>query len=225
MGAIEQISTEIVRCTRCPRLVRWREESAADPPARFRGQQYWARPVPGFGDPQARLLLVGLAPGAHGANRTGRVFTGDPSGDWLYRTLYEAGFANQPTSTQRGDGLVLTDCYVTAALRCAPPCNKPLPAEKANCLPYLTAELRELTRVKVIVALGWIGWQAALAALRDNGEVIGTPKPRFGHGAEVPVGRFRLIGCYHPSPRNTNTGKLTRAAFNEVFELARLRLG
>lgn len=224
MRAIDRNNEQIVRCRRCPRLVRWREDSAADPPARFRDADYWAKPVPGFGDPGARVLLVGLAPGAHGANRTGRVFTGDRSGDWLYRALFETGFANQPTSTARGDGLVLTDCYIAAALRCAPPANRPLPAELSNCRPFLCADMQALGRLQVIVALGSIGWQAAVAALRDNGEVVASPKPKFGHGAETNIGSYRLIGSYHPSPHNTNTGRLSRQALSGVFELARSRL-
>lgn len=224
MRAIDRNNEQIVRCRRCPRLVRWREDSAADPPARFRGDDYWARPVPGFGDPRARVLLVGLAPGAHGANRTGRVFTGDRSGDWLYRALFETGFANQPTSAARGDGLVLTDCYIAAAVRCAPPANKPLPHEMTNCRPFLCADMQALDRLQVIVGLGSIGWQAAVAALRDNGEVVASPKPRFGHGAETTIGSYRLIGSYHPSPRNTNTRLLSRQALREVFELVRSRL-
>lgn len=224
MLAIDRNNEQIVQCRKCPRLVRWREESAANPPRRFRDDDYWAKPVPGFGDPAARVLLVGLAPAAHGANRTGRVFTGDRSGDWLYRALYETGFANQPTSTSRGDGLALRDCYVTAAVRCAPPDNKPLPEERANCRPFLCTDLGALERIQVIVALGSIGWQAALAALRDNGEVVAVPRPKFGHGAEAVVGRYRLIGSYHPSPQNTNTGRLSRQALSGVFELARSRL-
>lgn len=224
MRAIDRNNEQIVRCRRCPRLVRWREDSAADPPARFRGDDYWARPVPGFGDPQARVLLVGLAPGAHGANRTGRVFTGDRSGDWLYRALFETGFANQPTSTAPDDGLVLMDCYIAAAVRCAPPANKPLPGELANCRPFLCADMQALGRLQVIVALGSIGWQAAVAALRDNGEVVASPKPKFGHGAETTIGSYRLIGSYHPSPHNTSTGRLSRQALSGLFELVRSRL-
>lgn len=207
----------MVSCFKCPRLVVWREESARNPPARYRGEEYWARPVPGFGDPEAWLLVVGLAPAAHGGNRTGRVFTGDRSGDWLFRALFRAGFATQPTSEHRGDGLRLTGCYIAAAVRCAPPDNKPLTSERENCLPYLVRELRLLTNVEVIVALGSIGWEAALAALRKDGVSVPSPKPRFGHGVEHRLGGYRLIGSYHPSPQNTNTGRLTEEGLDAIF--------
>ncbi|HEX2054686.1 MAG TPA: uracil-DNA glycosylase [Actinomycetota bacterium] len=207
-------------------MVAWRTASAANPPARYRGESYWARPVPGFGDPTARLLVVGLAPAAHGGNRTGRVFTGDRSGDWLYRALYRAGFANQPLAVNRQDGLQLADCYIAAAVRCAPPDNKPLPEEKRTCLPYLVREMRALRRLEVLVALGSIAWEAALAALRENGVEIGAPRPRFGHGARVTLGRFQLVGCYHPSPQNTQTGRLSEEALDELFAgVARLLAG
>ncbi len=215
--SVEGIQAEVAGCFKCPRLVAWREASAANPPARFRGEQYWARPVPGFGDPQARLLIIGLAPAAHGGNRTGRVFTGDRSGDWLYRALHRAGFANQGLSRDRSDGLRLTDCYVAAAVRCAPPDNKPLPEEKRTCLPYLVREMRALTSLKVLVALGSIAWEAALSALGDNGTSVPSPRPRFGHGVEVAVGGFHLIGSYHPSPQNTNTGRLSEQALDRIF--------
>jgi uracil-DNA glycosylase family 4 len=198
--------------------VHWREESARHPPARFKGQEYWARPVPGFGDPQAWLLVVGLAPAAHGGNRTGRVFTGDRSGDWLFRALYRAGFANQPTSEHRGDGLRLSGCYIAAAVRCAPPDNKPSQSEKQNCLPYLVREIRLLTKLEVIVALGSIAWEAVLAALRENGVSVPSPRPRFGHGVEYRFDGYRLVGSYHPSPQNTNTGRLTEEALDAIFE-------
>lgn len=170
------------------------------------------------------MLVVGLAPAAHGANRTGRVFTGDRSGDWLYRALFETGFASQPTSIARGDGLALIDCYIAAAVRCAPPENKPRPEERANCLPFLCADIRALARLQVIVALGAVGWQAALTALRDNGEAAAPPEPRFGHGVEARAGRYLLIGSYHPSPHNTNTGRLSTSGLSGVFESARARL-
>lgn len=202
----------------------WREASAADPPARYRGQSYWAKPVPGFGDPKARLLLVGLAPAAHGANRTGRVFTGDRSGDWLYRALFEAGYASQPESTGRADGMVLSDCFITAAVRCAPPANRPTGTERVTCRPFLAAELASLTDLKVVVALGSIGWEGVLSAMRDNGVPVPSPKPRFGHGAEAVLGKYLLIGSYHPSPQNTNTGRLSREQLRGVFELARKRI-
>lgn len=214
---VEDIQAEVTGCFLCPRLVAWRETSAANPPARFRGQTYWARPVPGFGDPQARLLIIGLAPAAHGGNRTGRVFTGDRSGDWLFRALFRAGFANQPESVGRDDGLALRDCYVAAAVRCAPPDNKPTPGEKQTCLPYLVREMRALPRLQVLVALGSIGWQAALAALRQNGVDVPAPRPLFGHGVQVELGGFQLVGCYHPSPQNTQTGKLSEQALDELF--------
>lgn len=212
-----QIQADVAGCFRCPRLVAWREASAANPPARFKGEDYWARPVPGFGDPQARLLVVGLAPAAHGGNRTGRVFTGDRSGDWLFRALHRTGFANQALSRDRRDGLRLTDCYVAAAVRCAPPDNRPTPEERRTCLPYLVREMRALQRMRVVVALGSIGWEATLAALGDNGVEVPSPRPRFGHGARVVVGGINLIGCYHPSPQNTNTGRLSEQALERVF--------
>ncbi|HEU5003933.1 MAG TPA: uracil-DNA glycosylase [Actinomycetota bacterium] len=217
------ISAAVVSCRRCPRLVAWREAAAAAPPARFRGQTYWARPVPGFGDPAARLLIVGLAPAANGGNRTGRIFTGDPSGDWLYRALHRAGFANQPTSRSTDDGLVLTDCYVTAVVRCAPPDNKPLPEERDRCLGYLSAELAALPSVEVILALGGFGWDGVLRALGERGR----GRPLFGHGAVAPVGagRYQLLGSYHPSQRNTATGLLSEAAFDMIFTTARRMLG
>jgi uracil-DNA glycosylase family 4 len=211
------VQAEVVSCFKCPRLVAWREESARNPPARFREEDYWARPVPGFGDPDAWLLVVGLAPAAHGGNRTGRIFTGDRSGDWLFRALYRAGFANQPTSEHRDDGLRLSGCYIAAAVRCAPPDNRPLPSERANCLPYLVREIGLLPNLEVIVALGSIAWEAAMAGLRENGVSIPSPKPRFGHGMEYRLDRYRLVGSYHPSPQNTNTGRLTEEALDAVF--------
>ena len=215
--SLEQIQAEVASCFKCPRLVAWREAAAANPPARYRGHAYWARPVPGFGDPQARLLVVGLAPAAHGGNRTGRVFTGDRSGDWLYRALYRAGFANQPLSVDRSDGLQLKGCYVAAGVRCAPPGNKPLPEERRTCLPYLVREMRALGRVQVVVPLGGIAWEAALAAMGENGVRVPMPRPRFGHGVQVEVGGLHLIGSYHPSPQNTNTGRLSEQALDQVF--------
>jgi uracil-DNA glycosylase len=218
---LRRVRDEVVACQMCPRLVAWREEAAADPPARFRGQRYWARPVPGFGDPAACLLVIGLAPAAHGGNRTGRVFTGDRSGDWLYRALHRAGFASQPTSVDRDDDLALAGCYVTVAARCAPPDNRLAPAELAACLPYLVRELRLLTRVRVVVALGAVGWAAALRALAALGEPCPAPRPRFGHAAAAPVGRYTLLGSYHPSQQNTFTGRLTEPMLDAVFARAR----
>lgn len=226
--SLPEIAATVAACRLCPRLVAWREAAAAAPPARFRGQDYWARPVPGFGDPAARLLVVGLAPAANGGNRTGRIFTGDPSGDWLYRALHRAGFANQPTSRSADDGLVLTDCYVTAVVRCAPPDNKPLPEERDRCLGYLQAELELLASVEVILALGGFGWDGVLRALGERGGERGRgrggARPTFGHGALArvgPEGRYQLLGSYHPSQRNTSTKLLTEAAFDEVFATAR----
>jgi uracil-DNA glycosylase family 4 len=206
-------------------MVRHREAVAAAPPRRFRGQSYWARPLPGFGDPRARLLLVGLAPAAHGGNRTGRMFTGDESGNWLYRALHEAGFANQPDARHRNDGLRLRDAYITAAIRCAPPANRPQPDEIANCEPYLLAELRLLRRVRVVVGLGRIGWQAYLRARRALGLPLPAPLPKFGHGAVATFSDgLALIASYHPSQQNTFTGKLTRAMLRDVFVTARTLL-
>jgi uracil-DNA glycosylase family 4 len=189
--------------------------------ASFAGQEYWGRPVPGFGDPQARVLVVGLAPAAHGGNRTGRIFTGDRSGDWLFAALHRAGFANQPTSVSRDDGLELHDMFVAAAVRCAPPANRPLPSERDNCLPYLVRELELLERVRVIVCLGSFAWDAALRVLAASGVPAPRPRPRFGHAAEAEVGPYALLGSYHPSQQNTFTGKLTEPMFDAVFTRAR----
>lgn len=219
--SIARIRDEVVACTRCPRLVAWRRQAAERPPARFRGEEYWARPVPGFGDPTARLLVVGLAPAAHGGNRTGRIFTGDRSGDWLFRALHRAGFANQPASEHRRDGLRLIDCYVAAVVRCAPPANKPLPQERDNCLPFLAREIAALGGLRVVVALGSFAWDGALRSLRANGVPALSPRPRFRHGAEVRVGPYVLIGSYHPSQQNTFTGRLTEREFDRVFARAR----
>jgi uracil-DNA glycosylase family 4 len=224
LESLEDINSEIVRCTRCPRLVWWREETAQHPPARFAGQTYWARPVPGFGDPAARVVLVGLAPAAHGGNRTGRVFTGDRSGDFLFPVLHQTGFANQPVSTNVGDGLRLTGMYVCAVNRCAPPDNKPTPVERDNCLPYLVRELRALDRARVLVCLGAFAWDGALRALADLGHAT-KPRPRFAHGAEAAVGEFMLLGTFHPSQQNTFTGRLTPPMFVEIFERARVLAG
>jgi uracil-DNA glycosylase len=218
---MESLAAEVHACRRCPRLVEWREAAAADPPRRFRGERYWGRPVAGFGDPAARLAIVGLAPAAHGANRTGRMFTGDRSGDWLYAALHRAGYANRPESARRGDGLALRDAYVTAVVRCAPPANRPTPAERDNCLPYMERELALLERSRVIVALGSFAWDGALRAIRALGGELPRPKPRFGHGAEARAGRWALLGCYHPSQQNTFTGRLTEPMLDAVFERAR----
>jgi uracil-DNA glycosylase family 4 len=214
-----QLNDRIVGCRDCPRLVMWREQVAREKRARYRDEEYWGRPVPGFGDPRARVLVCGLAPAAHGGNRTGRVFTGDRSGDWLYGALYRAGFANQPTSTRCGDGLRLTNCYVSACVRCVPPENKPSPDERDACLPYLAAELRLLARVSVVVCLGAFAWDGVLRAVRRMGSAP-SRKPRFGHGAEAVVGPYTLLGCYHPSQQNTFTGRLTEAMLDTVLQRA-----
>lgn len=222
MGSLAQLNRTITHCRKCPRLVRWREGVAERPPRRYQGQNYWAKPVPGFGDPAARLLIVGLAPAAHGGNRTGRIFTGDRSGDWLYGALYAHGFANQAASQHRNDGLDLNDCYVTAAVRCAPPQNKPSLAEFQRCRPYLVEEVTLFRNLKVIIALGKIAFDSFLAAYRESGRAIPQPRPRFSHGATVVLaGKLRLIGSYHPSQQNTFTGKLTREMFDYIFAQAR----
>jgi uracil-DNA glycosylase family 4 len=222
MTTIKRLNDSIVECGKCPRLVRWRERSARNPPRRYLGQKYWAKPLPGFGDPKARLLIIGLAPAAHGGNRTGRMFTGDRSGDWLYGALFAAGFANQANSDHRDDGLKLSDCYITAAVHCAPPGNKPAPSEFRHCRPYLVHELKLFRQLKVVIVLGKIAFDSFLAAYRENGGTVPKPRPKFGHGATValPVGP-RLICSYHPSQQNTFTGKLTKPMFQSVFEQAR----
>ncbi|MDL2335035.1 MAG: uracil-DNA glycosylase [Chloroflexota bacterium] len=219
---LDEVNSRIVECRRCPRLVEWREQAARNPPARFAGEHYWARPVPGFGDPSARVLIVGLAPAAHGGNRTGRVFTGDRSGDFLFAALHRAGYANQPTSTAADDGLRLTHVYVAAVNRCAPPANRPTPIERDNCLPYLAAEVAALARVAVIVCLGAFAWDGALRALAANGERdLPRPRPTFGHAAEARVGPYMLLGSFHPSQQNTFTGRLTPAMLDQIFERAK----
>ena len=198
----------------------WREEVARVKRAAFAREAYWGRPLPGFGDPSARILVLGLAPAAHGGNRTGRIFTGDRSGDWLFAALWRAGLANQPDSRRRDDGLSLCDCYVTASVRCAPPANRPLPSERDNCLPYLQRELELLPRVSVIVCLGGFAWDAGLRALAALGVPTPRPRPRFSHGGLLPIAGRTLIGCYHPSQQNTFTGRLTEPMLDEVFERA-----
>lgn len=219
-----QLQRRIVACRLCPRLVRWREEVARLRKPAFADQVYWGRPVPGFGDPAARLWIVGLAPAAHGANRTGRMFTGDRSGDWLYRALHKAGFANQARSVSRDDGLKLSGAYISAVLRCAPPENKPLPLERERCHPYLEAELGLLKRLRVILALGSIAWDGVLGLLAGQGWVV-RPKTKFTHGAEAQVGPYRLLGSYHPSQQNTFTGKLTEPMFDAIFRRAKALIG
>jgi uracil-DNA glycosylase family 4 len=219
-AALAALTAEIVVCRRCPRLVTWREQVAREKVARFRDETYWGRPVPGFGDPDARILLIGLAPAAHGGNRTGRVFTGDASGDFLFAALHAVGLADRPTSVRADDGLTLIDTYITASVRCAPPANKPTVEERDTCAPWLALELGLLARVGVIVALGAFGWDSALRVLAEQGHII-RPKPRFGHGAEVSVGPYRLLGTYHPSQQNTFTGKLTPSMLEAVLRRAR----
>lgn len=219
---LESLNRQVIICRKCPRLVRWRGACAKNPPRRFQSMDYWAKPLAGFGDPHARLLIVGLAPAAHGGNRTGRMFTGDRSGDWLYGALHAFGFANQANSDHRGDGLKLSDCYITAAVRCAPPGNKPLRAEFERCRPYLVQELKLFKHLRVVVVLGKIAFDSFLAAYRENGGVLSTPRPKFGHAVSVilPDG-LRLLCSYHPSQQNTFTGKLTRPMFHRVFDQAR----
>lgn len=218
--ALALLNGEVISCRACPRLVEWRERVAREKRASFSTETYWGRPVPGFGDPDARMLIVGLAPAAHGGNRTGRVFTGDRSGDWLFASMYRTGWANQPTSVHRDDGLRLIDAYISAVVKCAPPANKPTVDERDRCLPYLVRELALLTEVKVLVALGSFGWDGALRTLSDHGVAIPKPKPRFGHLAEVQLGPYVLLGSFHPSQQNTFTGKLTKPMMDAVFTRA-----
>jgi uracil-DNA glycosylase family 4 len=215
------LEAEVTACRRCPRLVAWREQVARDRRAAFAQETYWGRPIPGFGDPAARVLILGLAPAAHGANRTGRIFTGDRSGDWLFAALHRTGFANQPTSTGVGDGLELRDCWVTAAVRCAPPANRPSPAERDACLPFGVRELELLADVRVILCLGAFAWDAALRLRAASGHPAIRPRPRFGHGAE----HAPLLGCYHPSQQNTFTGRLTAEMTDTVLRRARALAG
>ena len=222
------LEAEVTTCRRCPRLVAWREEVAATKRAAFADQEYWGRPIPGFGDPRARVLILGLAPAAHGANRTGRVFTGDRSGDFLFAALHRTGFANQPTSVARDDGLALTDAWITAAVRCAPPANKPTPTERDTCLPWTVAELDHVDQARVCVCLGAFAWDAALRLRTALGRPPARPKPKFGHGAlwyddgdAGGPGGFALLGTYHPSQQNTFTGVLTEAMLDDVLRTAR----
>jgi uracil-DNA glycosylase len=219
-----KVNREVISCRRCPRLVAWREQVAREKRAAYAGEDYWGRPLPGFGDPKANVLVVGLAPAAHGGNRTGRIFTGDRSGDWLFSALYRAGFANQPESISRQDGLSLRGCYVAAAVRCAPPVNRPLPSERDNCLPYLQRELALMPSVEVIVCLGGFAWDAALRILPALGAQLPRPRPRFAHGTVASVGKWMMLGCYHPSQQNTFTGRLTSSMLDEVFAKAKALL-
>jgi uracil-DNA glycosylase family 4 len=218
---LRALTEEIVACRACPRLVEWREHVAREKRAAFRDEDYWGRPVPGFGDPHARVLVAGLAPAAHGGNRTGRVFTGDRSGDWLFGSLYRNGFSNQPTSASADDGLELRGAYVAAAVRCAPPSNKPTPAERDRCLPFLVRELAALSDVRVIVVLGGFAYDALARVLTASGAPLPVPRPRFAHGLEVVTPRSVVLACYHPSQQNTFTGRLTEAMIDAVFRRAR----
>jgi len=224
MTDLEVLAEELASCRACKRLVRCRERAAEDAPRRFAGQSYWARPVPGFGDPAARLLVLGLAPAANGANRTGRIFTGDRSGDWLYGALHRAGFANQPTSVGRDDGLVLTDAYVSCVVRCAPPGNRPDPKERDRCVRFLARELGLLHNIRVVVALGAFAWDGLLLAMRARKYSTPKPKPAFAHGVEIELGPYAVIGSYHVSQQNTFTGRLTEPMLDEIFRRARTRL-
>jgi uracil-DNA glycosylase len=214
--SLARVTAEVVSCTACPRLVAWREQVAREKRASFADEVYWGRPIPGFGDPAARLLVVGLAPAAHGGNRTGRVFTGDRSGDWLFGALWRAGYANQPTSVAADDGLALTGCYVSAAVRCAPPANKPTVEERDRCLPYLAREIGLLASLQVVVVLGQFAYDAVAPMLG-----VPRPRPRFGHLVSVPVGGLTVVCSFHPSQQNTFTGKLTEPMLDAVFTRAR----
>jgi uracil-DNA glycosylase len=219
-AALAGIAAEIIDCRRCPRLVSWREQAARQRPRRFAADEYWARPLPGFGDPAASVLIVGLAPAAHGGNRTGRIFTGDRSGDFLFAALHATRFANQPHSLNRADGLHLVDAYIAAVNRCCPPANRPTPEERDNCLPFLQRELAVLTRLRVVVCLGAFAWSGVVRALFGAGHPA-SPLPRFGHGAESAVGPYALLGSYHPSQQNTFTGRLTPPMLEAVLRRAR----
>nr|HEX4315599.1 uracil-DNA glycosylase [Kofleriaceae bacterium] len=219
MTALSVVRDDIVACRACARLVRCRERAGAEPPRRFVGERYWGRAVPGFGDPRARVVVVGLAPAANGANRTGRVFTGDRSGDWLYGALHRAGLASQAASTSARDGMVLHGAYVTCVVRCAPPGNQPTPVERDRCLPFLARELALLRGARAIVALGGFAWDGVLRALAATHE-LPKPRPRFGHGAEVRLGARVLLGSYHVSQQNTFTGRLTEPMLDAVFARA-----
>ena len=219
--SLAALAQEIVGCRACPRLVTWREQVAVEKRGSFRTESYWGRGVPGFGDPRARVLVLGLAPAAHGANRTGRVFTGDRSGDWLYASMHRTGFANQPTSVAADDGLGLSGAYVSAAVRCAPPENKPTREERDACLPFFVRELELLSDVQVIVTLGAFAYEALWASLRTDGVLLPRPRPKFTHGLEVATGRATIVGCFHPSQQNTFTGKLTEPMIDAVFARAR----
>jgi uracil-DNA glycosylase len=225
VAGLAELEARVVSCRRCPRLVAWRELVAREKRAAYADEEYWGRPVPGFGDPAARVFVLGLAPAAHGGNRTGRVFTGDRSGDWLFAALHRTGFANQATSVHADDGLRLHDCWIAAAVRCAPPANRPTPTERDNCLPYAARELDLLEQVRVILCLGAFAWDAAFRVAALSGVPAPRPRPRFGHGAEVPLGALTLLGCFHPSQQNTFTGKLTEAMLDGILARARALAG
>ena len=220
-SALERLEVAVTECRACPRLVAWREQVASEKRASFAAEDYWGRPIPGFGDPAARLLVLGLAPAAHGGNRTGRIFTGDRSGDWLFAALYRAGYANQPTSVHRDDGLRLTDCFISAAVRCAPPANRPTTEERDTCQHWLDEEVALLPALGAVLALGAFAWETALRVFGP----APRPKPRFGHGAETTLGRVKLVGSYHVSQQNTFTGRLTEPMLDAVFLRARSLAG
>ena len=219
-ATLTELEQRLVECRACPRLVEWREEVAVTKRASFIDDEYWGRPVPGFGDPDAAIAVIGLAPAAHGANRTGRMFTGDRSGEWLYRAMHTAGLASQPESVERGDGLVLTNAWVTAPVRCAPPANKPTPIERDTCAGWFDAELALLANLRVFITLGQFGYQALWQHFRRVGRELPTPRPAFGHGREVDLGDVSVLMSYHVSQQNTFTGKLTEDMLDDVFARA-----
>jgi len=221
LPTLDALEDAVTGCRRCPRLVAWREKVAAEKRAAFADQDYWGRPVPGFGDHEARVLVVGLAPAAHGANRTGRMFTGDRSGDWLYRALHRAGFANQPTSEDRGDGLELDDAFITAGVRCAPPDNKPTPQERRTCRPFLERELDLLDQAEVVVSLGGFAYHLIMRILTTRRTDVPVPRPPFEHGGEVALDGLTVLASYHPSQQNTFTGTLTEEMFDAVWTRTR----
>ena len=224
--SLDRLREELIQCRRCPRLVAWREKVAREKRAAYRDDEYWGRPVPGFGDPDAPVMVVGLAPAAHGANRTGRMFTGDRAGDWLYGAMHRAGFANQPLSRDSKDGLLLKGAYVTAGVRCAPPGNRPTVGERDRCASFLRREVEIMwDRLHTIVALGGFAFAVVLRMLAERGVVIPRPRPKFGHGAEVDLGKVVVLGSYHPSQQNTFTGKLTEEMFDVVWGRAAERAG
>ena len=218
---LRAVNERVVVCAQCPRLVEWRSTVAREKRAAYVTEAYWGRPVPSFGDPDAELLIVGLAPGAHGANRTGRMFSGDRSGDWLYRALHRAGFANQPNGRTADDGLRLSRAYITASVRCVPPANRPTAAEREHCRPYLEEELEIFRSVGVVVALGAFAFDQVLRILQSQGEAVPRPRPKFTHGVEVDLGNRTVLGCYHPSQQNTFTGRLTESMFDAVWKRAK----